>query len=606
MKKFLSVLMVLLLVIAVGGLFIGCQKEAAEKEEAKEEPAEEEAKEAEKPEIKNPDTFIWASLSDPQSLDLARAYDNASWSVLSNVYETLIDFDREATDEFVPVLATEIPTEENGGITNGGKTYRFKIRDGVTFHNGNELTPEDVEYTFERNMVVDADGGPNWVWFSYLVGVGSSGDIEDFSQIDKAVEVDGDYVVFNLPKPFPPFLSVIASTWAGIFDKEWVIEQGGWPGTAETWKEYNKPGEGNYTMGEVANGTAPYQLDRWEKDNQVILTRYEDYWGELPAMKKGILKKVAEWSTRRLMLMQGDADAVEVTRQYYDQISQEANLKILDDNPTLNVTGFHFNYDINTQDNPLVGSGKLDGNGIPGDFFTDKDVRMAFASAFDHDAYINDVLKGYGRNPVTPIPYGLAFKNESLEGHDFDLDKAEEHMKKAHGGAVWENGFKMEILYNEGNTERQVAAKMMAENIMSLNDKFEITTRAVPWPDYLENIQTSTMPAFIIGWLPDYPDADNFVTPFMHSVKGTFAAWAHYENKKADELIDEAATTLDTEERKEMYYELQDIYLEDVTSVMTHQPQDWYFFRDWVQGVFYNPMQSDPFDLLPHIEKSYE
>jgi peptide/nickel transport system substrate-binding protein len=233
-------------------------------------------------------------------------------------------------------------------------------------------------------------------------------------------------------------------------------------------------------------------------------------------------------------------------------------------------------------------------------------VRLAFAHAFDHDAYINDVLKGYGRNPVTPIPYGLPFKNTELDGYEFDLEMAEEYMKKAHGGEIWEKGFKMQILYNEGNTERQVAAKMMAENIAGLNDKFQISTRAVPWPDYLENIQQSTMPAFIIGWLPDYPDADNFVTPFMHSTKGTFAAWAHYENEQVDELIDEAATTLDTEVRKEKYYQLQDLYLEDVVSVMTHQPQNWRFYRSWIQGNFFNPMQSSPFELLPHIEKSYE
>jgi peptide/nickel transport system substrate-binding protein len=600
MRKLLTFLLVAVLAFA----FLSCAEEEKAKEAEKEEEAK--AEEPAQPEIKNPDTFIWASLSDPQSLDLARAYDNASWEILTNIYEPLITFDRTETNEYRPVLAEEIPTRENGGITNNGKTYRFKIRDGVTFHNGNELTPEDVEYTFERNMVVDADGGPNWVWFSYLVGVGSSGDIENFSQIDDAVEVDGDYVVFNLPKPFPPFLGVMASTWASIVDKEWVIEQGGWPGTADTWKEYNKPGEGNYTMGEIANGTGPYQLERWEKDNQVILARYEDYWGEKPAMERGIAKKVAEWSTRRLMLMQGDADAVLVTRQYYDQMAQEANLKISKDNPTLSVTGFHFNYDIRTQDNPLVGSGKLDGNGIPGDFFTDINVRKAFAHAFNHEAYITEVLKGYGRNPVTPIPHGLPFKNTDLEGYEFDLDKAEEYMKQAHGGEVWEKGLKFQILYNEGNTERQVAAKMMAENIAGLNDKFQISTRAVPWPDYLENIQTSTMPAFIIGWLPDYPDADNFVTPFMHSEKGTFAAWAHYENKKADQLIDDAATTLDTEERKEKYYQLQDIYIEDVASVMTHQPQQWRFFRSWVQGNFYNPMQSSAFELLPHIEKSYE
>jgi peptide/nickel transport system substrate-binding protein len=601
MNKALLVFAALLLVLLpVAGVFAGGQQEEA--------PAGGEAEMEEEPaqpaEIKNPNTYVYGGIGDPDSLDPAKAYDTASWEVMTNVYETLIDYDREATDEFVPVLATEVPTRENGGISEDGTTYRFRIRDGVTFHNGNELTPEDVEYTFERNMVVDADGGPNWVWYTYFLGKGSSADVESFSEIDQAIETDGDYVVFNLPKPFPPFVSVLASTWAAIVDKEWVIENGGWDGTAETWMDYNKPAEGEETLYEIANGTGPYELTRWEKDVEVVLDRYEDYWGELPAMERGIVRVVKEWSTRRLQLVQGDLDTAYVPEIQYDAMLEEDSLTAYQDLPTLNVNGIHFNYEIDTSgDNPLVGSGQLDGNGIPGNFFDDKDVREAFRYAFDSDALIQEALNGNARNPVTPIPYGLAFKNEDLEVPEHNMELAEEHMRRAHDGQVWENGFQFEILYNEGNDVRQIAARIIAENIGALNDKFSIETRAVPWPDFLDRIRNSTMPMFIIGWLPDYPDADNFVTPFMHSTKGTFAAWAHYENQRADELIDEAGTTLDPQERREMYYELQDIYLEDVTSIMITQPLLTWFFQDYVKGVHFNPMYSSEFELLPYITK---
>jgi peptide/nickel transport system substrate-binding protein len=569
-------------------------------------PAEEEDAEAEEQaaaEIKNPNTYVYGGIGDPDSLDPAKAYDTASWEVMTNVYETLVDFDRESTDEFVPALATEVPTRENGGISEDGTTYRFQIRDGVTFHNGNELTPEDVEYTFERNMVVDAPGGPNWVWFTYLLGKGGSGDVESFSEIDQAVEVDGQYVVFNLNKPFPPFLSVIANTWGAIVDKEWVVEQGGWPGTADTWKDYNKPEAGDETLYEITNGTGPYKLERWEKDTEVVLTRFEDYWGEKPAMERGINRVVKEWSTRRLMLLQGDADSVYVGPQHYDDMAEESGLKVNRDLKTLNVTGLHFNYEIATQDNPLTGSGQLDGEGIPGDFFNDKDVRLGFAYAWDSETFINQVLEGHGRSPVTPVPFGLPFKNEELEGYGHDMEKAEEHFRQAMGGDVWENGFQFEILYNEGNNIRQVASRLIAENVSKINDNFQIDTRAVPWPDFLDRIQTGTMPMFVIGWAPDYPDPDNFVTPFMHGQKGTFASWVNYNNERVNELIDEAGTTLNQEERREMYYELQQIYLDDVVGIMTHQPVEQRFYRDWVEGNFYNPMQSSQFDLLPYIEK---
>lgn len=171
MRKVLSVM--LLLLLAVGMAFAVA-------------PTPEGEEEVPTREIKNPDTFIWASIGDTDSLDPAKAYDTASWEIMTNIYEPLIFYAGASGDQFVPVLATEVPTVANGGIINDGKTYRFRIRKGVKFHNGNDLTPEDVEYTFERNMIVDADGGPNWVWYTYLLGLGGSGDIDDFSQIDEA------------------------------------------------------------------------------------------------------------------------------------------------------------------------------------------------------------------------------------------------------------------------------------------------------------------------------------------------------------------------------------------------------------------------------------
>jgi peptide/nickel transport system substrate-binding protein len=559
------------------------------------------------PAVQDTDTFVYESIGDPDSLDPAKAYDSSSWEVMSNIYETLIAYDGESTSEFVPVIAEEVPSIENGGISEDGLTYRFKIRKGIFFHDGRPVTPKDVEYTFERNMVVDADGGPNWVWYSYLLGKAGSRDAEGsfavtFDEIDRAVEVDGQYVVFNLPVPFPPFLSLLAATWGSVVNMEWVADQGGWDGTAETWKDYNKPEEMAETLYDIANGTGPYKLERWEKDVEVVLTRNENYWGEEPFFRRGIARVVTEWATRKLALLQGDADSVYVPAEYYNEMLEETGLYDLD-TAQLSVTAFHFNYDINTTDNPMAGSGQLDGKGIPNDFFQDEDVRKGFAYAWDGETYRNDVLLGYAKDPVTPVPFGLPFKDTSLEGYDLDLAKARQHFQNAFDGELWEKGFSFEILYNEGNTGRQTTARILAENVSGLNPKFKIETRAISWAEYLDKIRNSTMPLFVIGWLPDYPDPDNFVTPFMHSTKGTFAAWANYENPKADALIDEAATTIDPDRRRDLYYEIQRIYVDDVVSVITNQPEEKWFFNDSIEGVYFNPMMSSQFDLLPYLTR---
>ena len=587
MKKILTVFILLL---AATALFAAGEQEGTEG-----------------PAVQDTDTFVYESIGDPDSLDPAKAYDSSSWEVMSNIYETLIAYDGESTSEFVPVIAEEVPSIENGGISEDGLTYRFKIRKGIFFHDGRPVTPRDVEYTFERNMVVDADGGPNWVWYSYLLGKAGARDAEGsfavtFDEIDRAVEVDGQYVVFNLPVPFPPFLSLLAATWGSVVNMEWVADQGGWDGTAETWKDYNKPEEMAETLYDIANGTGPYKLERWEKDVEVVLTRNENYWGEEPFFRRGIARVVTEWATRKLALLQGDADSVYVPAEYYNEMLEETGLYDLD-TAQLSVTAFHFNYDINTTDNPMAGSGQLDGKGIPNDFFQDEDVRKGFAYAWDGETYRNDVLLGYAKDPVTPVPFGLPFKDTSLEGYDLDLAKARQHFQNAFDGELWEKGFSFEILYNEGNTGRQTTARILAENVSGLNPKFKIETRAISWAEYLDKIRNSTMPLFVIGWLPDYPDPDNFVTPFMHSTKGTFAAWANYENPKADALIDEAATTIDPDRRRDLYYEIQRIYVDDVVSVITNQPEEKWFFNDSIEGVYFNPMMSSQFDLLPYLTR---
>ena len=183
--------------------------------------------------IKNPDTFIIADIADIASLDPAYGYDTASAGQIENIYETLIEFDSDSTSEFIPSLATEWTISEDG------KTYRFKIREGVSFHNGNPLTPEDVEYSFERGMVQDYPLGPQWMFFEPLFGLGNYTSRTDnglipLEEIKNKVEVDGQWVQFNLATPYEPFLQILASSWGSIVDMDWCIENGDWNGTEES------------------------------------------------------------------------------------------------------------------------------------------------------------------------------------------------------------------------------------------------------------------------------------------------------------------------------------------------------------------------------------
>jgi len=99
---------------------------------------------------KDPTTFVWETFGDPQTLDPALDYETAGGTIVQNVYDTLVFYNRENPIEFTPQLATEVPTKENGGISADGKTYTFKIRTGVKFHDGSDMKPSDVAYSFQR------------------------------------------------------------------------------------------------------------------------------------------------------------------------------------------------------------------------------------------------------------------------------------------------------------------------------------------------------------------------------------------------------------------------------------------------------------------------
>jgi peptide/nickel transport system substrate-binding protein len=147
----------------------------------------------------------------------------------------------------------------------------------------------------------------------------------------------------------------------------------------------------------------------------------------------------------------------------------------------------------------------------------------------------------------------------------------------------------MTILYNTGNEPRRIAAEILKKNIESLNPKFSIEVAARDWGTYLKEMVASKLTLYIIGWLADYPDPHNFVQPFMHSA-GAFSAWQGYSNPTVDDLIMQGISEIDPAKRQQIYYQLQQIYHDDVPSVPIDQALGRHYERDWVHGWIYNPI----------------
>lgn len=227
-------------------------------------------------------TFVKATYGTVRTLDPAVAYDTTSGMRVRNIYETLVEFDGSSTEKFRPLLATKVPTVANGGISKDGRVYTFNIRKGVKFHNGYRLTPQDVEYSIERAMLVDQAGGPSWMMLEAVTGKGNTRSDKKiipgvFKKIMDAVKVKGDNVVITLPIPYPPLMGMMQFTANSIVSKKWAIENNAWDGKLSTAAKYNGPDFKKEPLQNVANGTGAYKFKSWEKSNQFVFEKFDGY-----------------------------------------------------------------------------------------------------------------------------------------------------------------------------------------------------------------------------------------------------------------------------------------------------------------------------------------
>ncbi|HHT37155.1 MAG: ABC transporter substrate-binding protein [Candidatus Wallacebacter cryptica] len=583
--------------------------------------------------VTDENTFVYISIGEPDTLDPAYAYDTASGEIIHQVYDNLFDYEGGDLNKLVPILATEVPTIDNGLISDDGRTIKVPIRKGVKFHTGNELTPEDVEYTFERNMISDPVGGPIWMFFEPLLGVqsmrqliasvGGPSDFTDindvdpairraaFDKIDAAVEVEGDAVVFKLAGPYPPFLQILAKggSWASILEKAWMVEKGDWDGEPDTWAKWYDPTKEEMTLYEQANGTGPFKLQAWDRSGgQIVLKRNDDYFRGPAELETVFVKYIEEYNTRQLMLQSGDADAIYADVQYLNQLRGVEGIRVLEGLEQISNTVLLYNFTIPYEGNEdIVGSGKLDGNGIPSDFFADINVRKAFNYAFDYERYLNEVANGAGTISTGFIPNSLPFSNEGGEWYRHDLELAEQHFRQAFNGELWDKGFKLTVLYNTGNNARKTAAEILEYNIESINPKFQIEVQGMQWATYLGKLDAGSLPVFFMGWLADFPDAHNFVDAYLRST-GAFAGYCGeglVELAKAefDDLVAQAMQAPTTEEREALYQEINRKAYEYAVAMPYIDPADHRVMRDWVEGFVHCPAYSAKYDFYSLSKK---
>jgi len=545
--------------------------------------------------VKNPDTLVEVQVAGVESLDPALAHDSYSYEpIWPNVYETLIMASGASLDRFQPLLATEVPSLDNGLISADGLTYAFPIRQGVHFHDGSVMTPDDVRYSIQRFLLQDPAGGPAWLLLTPLLGVDSTRDAAGklqitYADVARAVSVQGDSVVFRLKRPFAPFLTIVAA-WTSVMPRAWAAAHGDWDGQPDTWQQYNNPKvEDRYAFNHM-NGTGPFKLERWDRQaNEVTLIRNDRYWQEPAALGRVVIRVVPEFAARRQLLQGGDADLVVATADQQAQLRGLPGTFMPGPLPRIAVEALQFNLQIATEANPDAGSGQLDGAGVPPEFFADIHVRRGVAYAFDYPAYFDRAHAGKGLVPHGPIVDRLLGFDHTVPVYTTNREQAAAEFREAWGGNAWAAGFRFTIPYAAGDAAGQVGAQIVKDTVEALNPRFQIDARPVPSSVYRQLRQAHQGPLYFLGWPADYPDPHDFAEAFL-AASGRFPQWGGYRNPEADRLIDEAASTADPATRKALYRQLSVIAYNDLPYLFLVQPVAYVALRVWVHGWYYNPI----------------
>lgn len=594
----------------------------------------------------DPSTYVFMTTGDMQTVDPALNYETAGGQTVSMVYETLIWYNGTDGTTYTPVLATEVPSPDNGGISEDGLTYTFNIREGVTFHGGQTLEPSDIAYSWARGLLQSDPTGPQWLMIEPIMGYGSGDITEEIAEgayagdreglianvsaeelvalcenVKSRLVADDEAGTFTvtLAQPWGPFLATITQGWGSVVDAGWAAEQGDWDGSCDTWQNYYAIGVEGSPLTSIMNGTGAYMLDHWTPGEEFVLTANPNWWrlsgdpqweggpGGAPLGAQTVIGRiVTEWGTRFAALQAGDAANVAVPTENEPQVdplvgelcdwetgecvptdNPDGPLRKWADLPTVSrlYDGFlTFQIDENS---PFLGSGQLDGNGIPADFFSDLDVRKAMATCFDYDLFNEEALLGKGTRNNGPIILGMLGYPEDGPMYEYDPEACAAHLAAAWDGQLPETGFRMQIAFNTGSITRQTAAEIWQQELSAISPNYIVEIVGLPWPSFLNARNARQLPVSVAGWIEDIHDPHNWAFPYT---VGTFAnRQVLPDDLKAtfQEMVTAAVLAPTPEEREAIYADMQQLWHDTVPTVITFQETGTRYEQRWVDGWYY-------------------
>lgn len=475
------------------------------------------------------DTFRWANSTDPQTMDPHAVNAAPVTSFLNNVYEGLVRRDKDMAIE--PSLAVSWePLKDTTG-------WRFHLREGVRYHNGNEFTADDVLFSYER-------------------GVSETSDVSSwFAPVSDVVVVDDYTVDFVTHDPNPLFPDSIANFL--IMDREWTEEN-----NAELPARERETHASRNT-----NGTGPFVLTQRDPGVETRLEPYEDWWGQAEHnITEAIFTPISNPSTGLAALLSGEIDFISpIPLQDIDQVESREGFKVLSGTETrVIMLGFGHNQE------QLNDSDDIEGENP----FQDVQVRQAVWQAINIDAINRVVMRGQAEPASQLLPPGLSGYSKVHDDRlDYDPAAARELLADAGYPDGFSFGFKCT---NDRYLNDEAVCRALSSMFAAVGLDADLT--AMPVRNYWDELRSSEFDMYLLGWSPGTFDAEHPIRFLAATPDGRVGSWnfGGYSNERIDELLPLVQQELDPEQRQAWLDEIAGILQEEVAYVPLYtQPLIW-------------------------------
>ncbi len=472
-------------------------------------------------------TLTYARGNDSGTLDPQNTTSGEDVKVTNQIYDRLIEFE-PGQSSLIEGLATEWSLD--------GQQATVTMREGATFHNGDECTVDDFIATYRRFTDSNYEYYPGDEYVSsygpFTLGNWVSG-----------VEKNGDYeMTIQLEQRYAPFLRNLAMFASSVLSEQAIQERG-------------------TDLSQNPMGTGPFVFENWDQGNQRIrLSANQNYWGQGPNVDEVVFTAIGSNTTRAQTLVSGGANIIDgLGAQAAQIVDQSENAELLEKQ------GINIGY--------------LAFNMARVEAFRDKRVRQAISYAINTEAIVNTIFRGIAVQASQPIPSNVFGYNEELDPYPHDPQQAQQLLNDAGYG----DGFTFELATFQNPRAYNPSPIQAAQTVKSNLEQVGITVNInqQPFNPFLNYTSSGKHDACFLGWMTDNADPDNFYYALLHpgvsqdqvpqdqdwvswDTEGLntldVAAWA---NTEFMDVTERAQQTYNREERADLYRQAAEIAHEE-------------------------------------------